>query len=137
MDSIRVHRRAISVIDQTLLPGRIRWLKLTTLRDYARAIKGMKVRGAPLMGVVAAFGLALVAQRSRAGSKGELLDELRRAAHLLASTRPTGGNLSWTLNKILHAADASDGLESARRAASIAAGELFRCDVQVNRLLRG
>lgn len=132
MDSIRVHRGAISVIDQTLLPGRVRWLRLTSLGDYAGAIKGMKVRGAPLIGVVAAFGLALVAQRSRASSRGELLLELRRAAHLLTATRPTGGNLSWALNEVLNAAAASDGLESARRSVSMAASDLFREDVQGN-----
>jgi len=132
MNSIHVHRMAISIMDQTLLPGRVHWLKLTSLSDFAGAIKGMKVRGAPLIGVVAAFGLSLVAQRSRVRSKSELLRELRRAAHLLASTRLTIGNLSWALNQVLRAAAASDGMESARRAAYTAARELFRRDVQAN-----
>jgi len=135
MDSIRVYREGIEVIDQTLLPRRVRWLKLTSLRDFAEAIKRMKVRGAPLLGVVAAFGMSLVAQRSKASSKEELERELNRAAHLLASTRPTGGNLSWALNEILNAASASENLESSRRLVSIAARELFRGDVQVNRAI--
>jgi len=93
----------------------------------------MKVRGAPLIGVVGAHGIALAAQRSRASTKGELEGELRRAARFLEGIRPTGRNLSWALERVLHAVEVAEDLESARRAASLAAEELLRDDVNANR----
>jgi methylthioribose-1-phosphate isomerase len=135
MNSIRVGRGAISILDQTLLPRQVHWLKLASLDDFVGAIRDMRVRGAPLIGVVAAFGLALHAQHSKVASQDELLWEMRRAAHLLSATRPTGGNLSWALKEVLHATASSAGLESARRAAFAAARDLFREDVRVNRAI--
>jgi len=125
----------MSVIDQTLLPRRVRWLRLSSLKDVARAIMEMKVRGAPLIGVVGAHGMALAAQCSRASTKLELEGELREAARLLEGIRPTGRNLSWALKMVLNAVEAAEDLESARRAASLAAEELLRDDVRANRCI--
>jgi len=121
------------VIDQTLLPRRVRWLRLSSLKDVAGAIMKMKVRGAPLIGIIGAQGVALAAKRSKASTKGELEGELREVARSLAGIRPTGMNLSWALQKVLHAVEVAEDLGSARRAASLAAEELLRDDVKVNR----
>jgi S-methyl-5-thioribose-1-phosphate isomerase len=135
MDFIRVHRDSISIIDQTLLPWKVHWLKLSSLRDFAKAIGEMKVRGAPLIGIVGAFGLAFAAKRSSASSKEELAQELNDAAALLSSTRPTGKNLSWALNRVLEVVNSAKSLESARSAAIAKAKEILREDELTNRTI--
>ena len=86
---------SIRVIDQTKLPWSLDFLRLTTLRQAAHAITSMQIRGAPLIGVVAAYGLAL-ALRDDPGT-----DAMERAAAQLAATRPTAINLRWALDRML------------------------------------
>ena len=87
----------IGIIDQTLLPYRYVTLRLETVADAARAIKSMQVRGAPLIGAVAAYGMAL-AMREDASDAG-----LERAYALLIATRPTAINLKWALDEMMAA----------------------------------
>ncbi|WKW51454.1 S-methyl-5-thioribose-1-phosphate isomerase [Rhodomicrobium lacus] len=86
---------AVGIIDQTRLPHAFETLRLETLEDAAHAIRVMQVRGAPLIGVTAAYGLAL-ALRADASDAG-----LESAAKTLAATRPTAVNLAWALNEML------------------------------------
>ncbi len=86
---------SIRVVDQTKLPWALELLRLTTLRQVAHAITSMQIRGAPLIGVVAAYGLAL-ALRDDPGT-----DAMERAAAQLAATRPTAVNLRWALDRML------------------------------------
>ncbi len=88
-------RWSVRVIDQTKLPWSLDFLRLTTLRQAAHAITSMQIRGAPLIGVVAAYGLAL-ALRDDPGT-----DAMERAAAQLAATRPTAINLRWALDRML------------------------------------
>jgi len=67
----------------------------------ASAIKEMKIRGAPLIGVAAAYGLALTAYHSKAKSKKELIEQIEASANVLRNTRPTGANLFWAVDRIL------------------------------------
>jgi methylthioribose-1-phosphate isomerase len=69
--------------------------------EVAEAIKTMKIRGAPLLGAAAAFALALTAYNSKAKSRGELIDELEKAAEILRRTRPTAVNLFWAIDRVL------------------------------------
>jgi methylthioribose-1-phosphate isomerase len=85
---------AVEVIDQTLLPHRLAWRRLEGLDDAAEAIATMVVRGAPLIGVTAAYGLAL-ALRADPSDRG-----LAAAAERLAATRPTAVNLRWALERV-------------------------------------
>ena len=85
---------AVGVIDQTLLPHRFATARLTTGEEAARAIKTMQVRGAPLIGATAAYGLAL-ALRTDASDEG-----LERACAMLLATRPTAINLKWALAEV-------------------------------------
>ena len=109
---------SIRIIDQTRLPWSFDILRLTNMREAAHAIRSMQVRGAPLIGAVAAFGLALAV---RADSSGESLES---AAALLGATRPTAVNLHWALDRMLtrlrrtRAADRADA--AYQEAASIA-----------------
>ncbi|GEP10149.1 S-methyl-5-thioribose-1-phosphate isomerase [Methylobacterium gnaphalii] len=96
---------AVEVIDQTRLPFAFELQRLATMDDAARAIRTMVVRGAPLIGVTAAYGLAL-AMREDASS-----ENIERAVAALAATRPTAINLRWALDRaaaLLRAAPEQD-----------------------------
>ena len=85
---------SVGIIDQTQLPHRFATLRLATLADAGHAIKSMQVRGAPLVGATAAYGLWL-ALRDDASDEG-----LERAYALLLATRPTAINLKWALDEV-------------------------------------
>ncbi|MFQ5973948.1 MAG: S-methyl-5-thioribose-1-phosphate isomerase, partial [Alphaproteobacteria bacterium] len=86
--------RSVRIIDQTRLPHRFEIARLVSVDDAARAIATMMVRGAPLIGATAAYGMALA---MRADPSDEHLDEARA---LLAATRPTAVNLRWALDDL-------------------------------------
>ncbi|MFH0778358.1 MAG: S-methyl-5-thioribose-1-phosphate isomerase [Candidatus Eisenbacteria bacterium] len=87
----------VRLIDQTALPGRLVYLELVSAEDVADAIRTMKVRGAPAIGVAAALGVALAVLEGPAkGSKERALG----AIALLGSTRPTAVNLFWALSRM-------------------------------------
>ncbi|HSC18494.1 MAG TPA: S-methyl-5-thioribose-1-phosphate isomerase [Rhizomicrobium sp.] len=88
---------AVEVIDQTKLPHRFEILTLRSAADCARAIATMIVRGAPLIGATAAYGIALA---MRDNASDEALD---RAHDLLLATRPTAVNLRWALKRMCDA----------------------------------
>ncbi len=97
----------VRMIDQTLLPSEEKYIDLDTVDDVASAIKTMKVRGAPAIGVTAALGIALAARKSEAASSGELLSEITKTAEILGSTRPTAVNLFWAIDRMLKMAEAN------------------------------
>jgi methylthioribose-1-phosphate isomerase len=117
---------AVIVLDQTALPHRIAWLGLATLDDAARAIRDMQIRGAPLIGAVAAYGVALAV---RADPRPEALAEARAA---LAATRPTAVNLPWALETMGAAlgplAPGDRGAAAFALAARICDDEVARCE---------
>jgi methylthioribose-1-phosphate isomerase len=85
----------IRIIDQTKLPWTVNILSLSDARQAAHAIQSMQVRGAPLIGAVAAFGLALAMRQDPSTTN------LEETAAMLAATRPTAVNLSWALERML------------------------------------
>jgi methylthioribose-1-phosphate isomerase len=91
----------VLTVDQTRLPHKLVYLKLKNCRDVALAIKTMKIRGAPLIGAAAAYGLALTASHSEASTKEEFLKQIQDSVRLLKRTRPTGVNLFWAVDRIL------------------------------------
>ncbi|MDD2473163.1 MAG: S-methyl-5-thioribose-1-phosphate isomerase [Methanoculleus sp.] len=90
----------IVYIDQTLLPGRCDLMRCTTVEDLARAIRRLEIRGAPSLGIAGAMGVALAAVRSTETDPGQFQNEIRRAADLLRSTRPTAVNLAWGVDRV-------------------------------------
>ncbi len=98
------------LIDQTLLPATLVSVRCTSLDDVVRAIRTMQVRGAPAIGVTAAYGMALAAQLSRADAAASLLDELRRAKVALDAARPTAINLAWATQRMLQVAERASAL---------------------------
>jgi len=85
---------AVEIIDQTLLPHRFETARLAGVDDAAEAIRTMRVRGAPLIGATAAYGVGLALREDPSDGS------LRRAVDLLAATRPTAVNLRWALGTV-------------------------------------
>lgn len=100
---------SIRLIDQTLLPTRLEYFECHSVADLGHAIRTLKVRGAPAIGVAAAYGLAMVAAHSRATDPTSLLAELQSASDTLRATRPTAVNLAWALDTVLSTARAAHG----------------------------
>ncbi|HWD38243.1 MAG TPA: S-methyl-5-thioribose-1-phosphate isomerase [Fimbriimonas sp.] len=86
------------LLDQRLLPLQEKWLELRTSSEVASAIRDMAVRGAPAIGIAAAYGMALAAQNA---------EDLETARQRLWNSRPTAVNLFWALNRVGNLADAS------------------------------
>jgi methylthioribose-1-phosphate isomerase len=86
---------SVHVIDQTKLPWTLDLLRLTTSDQVAHAIRSMQIRGAPLIGAVAAYGLCLVLREDSS------TEAMERGAAMLAATRPTAINLRWALDRML------------------------------------
>ena len=120
--------RTVEIIDQTRLPHELVIVGLETLDDAARAIATMQVRGAPLIGAAAAYGMALAVAEDPS-DRG-----LDAGTSKLAATRPTAVNLRWALAEMKRAL--SEVPETGRFAAAMArAGEIVEADVAMNRAI--
>ena len=117
---------SIEVIDQTKLPHEFETLRLRNAEDAARAIKDMIVRGAPLIGATAAYGICL-ALRDDASDAA-----LHEAYEMLAATRPTAINLKWALDEMLRAVS-PHGHNARVEAAYAAAAKICDDDVEICR----
>jgi methylthioribose-1-phosphate isomerase len=126
---------AVRMIDQRRLPHELALAAYDDYRAVARAIGDMVVRGAPAIGAAGAFGLALAAQQSAAGTRAALLLDLQRAADELLAARPTAVNLRWALERLQQvAADERFDTPAALRAALLAEAErIAEEDVAINR----
>ncbi len=93
------------MIDQRLIPGRLEYLHINSANEMAVAIKTMAIRGAPAIGVAAAFGMALEAIINEESTEEEFTKHLHGAARLLIEARPTAVNLAWGVNRILAIVD--------------------------------
>ena len=124
----------LNLIDQRLLPAEFRIQSYVDYREVAEAIRDMVVRGAPAIGVTAAFGLALAAQQSTAQDVPGLLADLKHAAEVLQASRPTAANLTWALRHILLMATENEGnVHEMRQAVLMEAQLMADDDVQINR----
>src|SRR3981189_3274123 len=88
-------QRALLLVDQTRLPHETVIVPCRTPEEVAHAIKSMQVRGAPAIGVAAAFGMALGAERHTSDDPAAFLADMERISTFLRSTRPTAVNLQW------------------------------------------
>jgi len=97
--------RLLSILDQTLLPFEERWLELSDGDEVAAALRRLAVRGAPLIGIASAYGMAMAATHT------DSEEELRAAAERLRAARPTAANLGWAVDRVLAAALAASRSE--------------------------
>jgi len=93
----------LRLIDQTKLPTQKVYVECTTYMEVAEAIKNMIVRGAPAIGVTAAYGLAIGARSIKTQSKSEFLTNVEQICNILRNTRPTAVNLFWAIDRIYKA----------------------------------
>src|SRR5436305_1052582 len=118
----------VEIIDQTRLPHELIIRRLTRLDDAARAIRDMEVRGAPLIGTTAAYGMVL-AMAEDPSDRG-----IEHAAEVLAATRPTAVNLRWAIEELRRVL-AETPPEHRLAVALERAGEIAEEDVAINRAL--
>ncbi len=99
----------VFLIDQTLLPQEYRRVIINRSEDMAQAIKTMIVRGAPAIGVAAAYGMYLGATEIETSDRALFLEHLEQVANLLRQTRPTAVNLFWAIARMLKTAQQTTG----------------------------
>ncbi len=134
MRTIEWRDGVVVTIDQTALPNREVWIELKDCNEVASALKEMKMRGAPLIGVAAAYGIALTAYHSKARTREDLLKKLEESADTLRKTRPTAVNLFWAVERILDKArEVGGGVKELREAVIAEAERMADEDVEVNR----
>ena len=106
----------IRLLDQTRLPWEEAYLEVEDYRQLAAAIAEMKIRGAPAIGIAAAYGMALGAQAIEADARGEFLAELGTITQALSATRPTAVNLFWALERMKTVAEAGEDVAQIKAA---------------------
>lgn len=131
----------VELIDQLQLPHKTVMLKCRTVKNVADAIRTMKIRGAPAIGVAAAMGIALGVRRSRAKTPDELNKEFYEMCEMLAETRPTAVNLFWAIERMRHAFNqqTKNGMSRKEicRAMEREALKIFHDDVDGNKKMGG
>jgi len=122
----------VVMIDQTKLPLKLEHVEFSDYKDVANAIKTMVVRGAPVIGVSGAFGLALAALQSKATTKEDLIKDLVEAKKILFETRPTAINLKWGLDKIMDVARQGTDVKEIKESIIETAKKMAEEDVKIN-----
>lgn len=120
----------VVVLDQRKLPTLERYEMLVRVEEVAEAIRGMLVRGAPAIGVCAAYGLVAAAANAR-GDASSFLEAMRSADAILRATRPTAVNLAWALDRMMRGIADIATLDPVRRTEKVAndARALHRAEV--------
>lgn len=127
----------VFLLDQRELPAREIYVTLHAAEDVAGAITAMVVRGAPAIGITAAYGMVLAARAARAEGDAGFSEAMRRAGAVLAAARPTAVNLGWAIERVLAAVPRLAGLPGEARWHEIAslAREIHRQDVEACRAM--
>ncbi|MCW4016099.1 MAG: S-methyl-5-thioribose-1-phosphate isomerase [Candidatus Bathyarchaeota archaeon] len=134
MRTIEWDNGVVTIVDQRKLPNQEVWVKLKNYQDMAFAIQEMQVRGAPLIGVSAAYGLALTAFHSTAKIREQLMKELEEAAAVLRTTRPTAVNLFWAIDRVMKKAQETQGTKEQLAEAVVNEAQIMADeDVETNR----
>jgi methylthioribose-1-phosphate isomerase len=121
-------RGAVVIIDQTLLPGEEKLLRLREVGELAEAIRSLRVRGAPALGVAGALGIAMAVRRAQENGT-DIKMAAAEASRELAATRPTAVNLRWGIDQACGAIDAGADAVVQRAVA------LLEADVSTNRAM--
>jgi methylthioribose-1-phosphate isomerase len=124
---------SVVLIDQTKLPNKLVYVTCKNYNEVADVIRRLVVRGAPAIGVSAAFGLALAAQQSKAKTLPELMRDLDSAFKVLQATRPTAVNLFWALQRVMGKGKRAKTLEEAKRVILNEALKMAQEDIETNR----
>ena len=106
----------VRILDQTRLPQQEVYLELSRYQAIASAIKELKIRGAPAIGVITAYGIALGAQEIQAKTTDDFLEKFQTITQTLAATRPTARNLFRTINRMERVAKAGKDVAQIKKA---------------------
>ena len=101
IETIRWKNNALEMIDQRLLPGKLKYIKCRTAGEVKDAIKKLKVRGAPAIGIAGAYGVYLGVMGSRAKDARAFLAHLKKAGRHIGGSRPTARNLFWGIERVV------------------------------------
>ncbi len=128
---------AVRLLDQTKLPTEVVYIDCKDVETVARGIKELWVRGAPAIGITAAYGIALAAQKLSADSFDDFYKQLLPSCDLLAATRPTAVNLFWAIQRMKDKAQASrNGTPDALKKILLEeAHAILREDIEMNRAI--
>lgn len=134
-DTLRWRDGRLEMLDQRALPASVLYLPCASAAEVAAGIRDMVVRGAPAIGVAAAYGIALEAQRLRAAANAEFKSGIDAAFAVLAASRPTAVNLFWALERMREALQAMGAMAQGEIAAQLleAAQEIHAADIAANR----
>lgn len=127
--AIRWHGSRLELLDQRLLPGEEHWMTLEGASGVAQSIRDMVVRGAPAIGISAAYGVALAARHA---GGGDWKAEIKQAIRELAASRPTAVNLFWALQRMERVFHACHSLDEAVKRLASEAEAIHREDVEAN-----
>lgn len=127
--AIRWHGSRLELLDQRLLPGEEHWITLEGASGVAQSIRYMVVRGAPAIGISAAYGVALAARHA---GGGDWKAEIKQAIRELAASRPTAVNLFWALQRMERVFHACHSLDEAVKRLASEAEAIHREDVEAN-----
>jgi methylthioribose-1-phosphate isomerase len=123
----------LKLLDQTRLPLELVTLEVSHYQGAVDAIKEMRVRGAPAIGVTAAYAVAMAARELLTGSRGEFLTQLNEAASCIASARPTAVNLQWAVQRMLQVAESEPDLSQMGQRLLAEARRIQQEDEEINR----
>jgi len=116
--------KKLKIIDQTQLPGKLAFLELRAYTEVVAAIKGMKVRGAPAIGVAAAYGIALGAQDIKADTKAKFLSQFDKILKAFAAARPTAVNLFRAIDRMKKVAETAGDVAETKQALIVEAKKI-------------
>ncbi len=127
--ALRWHGHSLELLDQRLLPLEEQWIALGDADGVARSIRDMVVRGAPAIGISAAYGVALAARQARGE---QWRDQVRQALKVLAASRPTAVNLFWALQRMERVVEGCATAEQARHRLAAEAVAIHEEDLAAN-----
>ena len=133
LEPARWRNGALEVVDQTLLPAKLTYVRLGNVEQVCAAIKTMKVRGAPLIGVVGAYGLVLSGKKIKTRDLTEARTQLRKWADILIQTRPTGVNLRWAVERVFDASAKARDVSTLKETLSKEADTIFNNELEAAR----
>lgn len=127
----------VKIIDQTCIPDKFVELEFSNYKDVINAIRTMQVRGAPAIGVTAAFGMALAAQSIPGTAPDDFMKAFNSIADEFRTSRPTAVNLFWAIDRMLRTAEAQITLptEALKQRLINEAIEIMDDDIRINRRL--
>jgi methylthioribose-1-phosphate isomerase len=130
LEPVRWGNGVLEAIDTTKLPNKLVYVRMRTVDQVCASIRAMKVRGAPLIGVVGAYGLVLAAKDLRGSDLKQAMSQLRKSADALILTRPTGVNLRWAVERVFKASLRAGSVTSLVDALEQEAGVIFREELE-------